>query len=46
VGELIVNAGGIRWRGTRRRSSQRMTWEELAGLLEAHLRPVPARRRR
>ena len=52
VGELIVNAGGIRWRGTRRWYSKRLTWEEVRGLFEDGRRkeegrpPDSARRRR
>jgi hypothetical protein len=34
VGELIVNAGGIRWRGTRRWHSKRLTWEDVRRLFE------------
>jgi hypothetical protein len=34
VGELIVNAGGIRWRGTRRWYTKRMTWEQVRALFE------------
>jgi len=34
VGEFVVNAGGIRWRGTRRWHPKRLTWEEVRRLFE------------
>jgi len=30
----IVNAGGLRWRGRRRRNSRRMTWEQVRSFFE------------
>jgi len=34
VGELIVNAGGIRWRSKGRWHSKRLTWEDVRRIFE------------
>ena len=34
VGELVVNAGGLRWRSRGRWHSKRLTWEDVHRLFE------------